>query len=334
MKKQNITYKDSGVDIDKGDELVDRIKKMVKKTYGDRVYQGVGGFACLYEQGDRYLAAGTDGVGTKILLAQQLGIHDTVGIDLVAMCVNDTLCTGAQPLFFMDYLATGKLDVEVSESLVKGVVEGCLQCESALIGGETAEMPGLYSENEYDMAGFAVGEVKKEDVLDGSKIKDGDTIIGLPSSGFHSNGFSLVRKLISDNETELKKGALTPTKIYWKAVKPLLESKSVSALAHITGGGFSNISRVNENFDFNIKKVPSISDMPWFMQDIIERLDISKEDLYTTFNMGVGMVLITSDPDTVKSQLDKSGEKWLDMGIVEKGTGKVNVNVEGQTIVL
>ena len=292
--KKNISYKDSGVDIEKGDELVNRIKKMVQKTYGERVYQGVGGFASLYEQGDRYLAAGTDGIGTKVLLAQQLGINDTVGIDLVAMCVNDILCTGATPLFFMDYLATGKLDVETSEALVKGVVDGCLQSESALIGGETAEMPGLYDDGEYDMAGFAVGEVAKDKVIDGSTIKAGDSLIGLYSSGFHSNGFSLVRKLINENEIDLKKGALTPTKIYWNSVKSLINNELLNGLAHITGGGFTNISRLNKSVDYNIERVPSIDELPWFMQDIIDRLDTPKEELYTTFNMGVGMILITS----------------------------------------
>lgn len=332
--KKNITYKDSGVDIEKGDELVDRIKKMVQKTYGDRVYKGVGGFACLYEQGDRYLAAGTDGIGTKVLLAQQLGINDTVGIDLVAMCVNDILCTGATPLFFMDYLATGKLDVETSEALVKGVVDGCLQSESALIGGETAEMPGLYDDGEYDMAGFAVGEVPKDKVIDGSAIKAGDSIIGLYSSGFHSNGFSLVRKLINENEIDLKKGALTPTKIYWNSVKGLINNELLNGLAHITGGGFTNISRLNKSVDYNIESVPSIDELPWFMQDIIERLDIPKSELYTTFNMGIGMILITSKLDQVKSELDKVGEKYIEMGSVLEGEGNVLINVQGQKVSL
>lgn len=332
MSKKNITYKDSGVDIQKGDELVDKIKNMVQKTYGDRVYQGVGGFACLYEQGDRYLAAGTDGIGTKVLLAQQLGIHDTVGIDLVAMCVNDILCTGATPMFFMDYLATGKLDVETSEHLVKGVVDGCIQSQSALIGGETAEMPGLYDDGEYDMAGFAVGEVAKDKVIDGSAIKEGDSLIGLYSSGFHSNGFSLVRKLIEDNEIDLKKGVLTPTKIYWEAVKNLISKELLQGLAHITGGGFSNISRLNKDVSYNIEKVPSLDELPWFMQNILERLDIPKSELYTTFNMGIGMVLVTDQPEKVKFELESVGEKYLEMGTVVKGEGEVILNVEGQKV--
>lgn len=334
MNKKNLTYKDSGVDIVKGDELVDRIKKMVQKTYGERVYQGVGGFACLYEQGDRYLAAGTDGIGTKVLLAQQLEVHDTVGIDLVAMCVNDILCTGATPLFFMDYLACGKLDVEASEALVKGVVDGCLMSESALIGGETAEMPGLYSDGEYDMAGFAVGEVKKDKVIDGTKVSEGDALIGLYSSGFHSNGFSLVRKLIDDKEVELKKGVLTPTRIYWNAVKNLIKDDLLTGMAHITGGGFTNIARINKSFDYNVDQVPSIDELPWFMQDVIERLDTPKEELYTTFNMGIGMVLITNRPEQVKKELESLGEKYLDMGSVAKGEGKVHLNVQGQKVCL
>jgi len=248
----SITYKDAGVDIEKGDALVEKIKLKVKSTYGDRVRSGVGGFACLYEVGDRLLAAGTDGVGTKLALAKKLDKHDTIGIDLVAMCVNDILCTGAQPLFFMDYLATGKLDVDTANHVLDGIVEGCLQSECALIGGETAEMPGMYGNGEYDLAGFAVGEVKPADVLDGSRVNEGDVLIGLPSSGFHSNGYSLVRKLIKDDETALMQAALTPTKIYWKAIKGLLEKQLLNGVSHVTGGGLLNIPRINEGFAYQI----------------------------------------------------------------------------------
>ena len=212
----NLTYKDAGVDIEAGDLFVERIKEKVKRTCGERVVSGVGGFACLYDvDGERYLAAGTDGVGTKLLVAQKLGIHNSIGIDLVAMCINDILCTGARGLFFMDYLATGKLDVSVSEQIVEGIVDGCLQAKVALIGGETAEMPGMYGVGKYDLAGFAVGEVYKKDVIDGSRVQNGDAIVGIASSGIHSNGLSLARLLgREENDEEYWKELLVPTRIY------------------------------------------------------------------------------------------------------------------------
>ena len=202
----------------------------------------MGGFASLYQiDKNRYLAAGTDGVGTKLKVAHTLGIHDTVGIDLVAMCVNDVVCTGARPLFFLDYIGCGKLDLAASEGIVKGIVDGCRQSGVALVGGETAEMPGMYDEGEYDLAGFAVGEVAKKDLLDGKALKAGDELVGLASSGLHSNGFSLVRKLLREDETELLKLALTPTRIYVKTAMAVLAAKKfgVRGFAHITGSGFS-----------------------------------------------------------------------------------------------
>lgn len=313
-------YKAAGVDIEKGDELVERIKKKVRSTYGERVHAGVGGFACLYKAGDRMLAAGTDGVGTKLKLAHQLNIHNTIGIDLVAMCVNDILCTGAKPLFFMDYLACGKLDLEVSESIIDGVVEGCHQSDAALIGGETAEMPGFYNDGEYDLAGFSVGEVFEDGLLDGTKIKDGDVLIGLKSSGFHSNGYSLVRKLIKENETDLMKECLTPTIIYWKAVKKILAD--VSGLSHITGGGFSNIARMNNSFDYHITDLSFLENRPAFMKEICQRSELSRDELFQVFNMGIGMIIATSNPENVLSKL--SGEhNPLIIGEVKAGSGKV-----------
>lgn len=232
----------------------------------------------------------------------------------------------------MDYLATGKLDVDASEALVKGVVDGCLMSEAALIGGETAEMPGLYGEGEYDMAGFAIGEVDKDKVIDGSKIREGDTLIGLASSGFHSNGYSLVRKLVKDVEIKLKKGVLTPTRIYWKNVNPLLEKSLINGMAHITGGGFSNIARMNKNFDYEVDNVPGITDLPWFMQEVLERLDTPKSELYKTFNMGVGLIICTSEPESVLELLESTGESPIVMGKTKKGSGKVVINVEGQKV--
>ena len=320
----SITYKDAGVDIEKGDALVDKIKQKVQSTYGKRVLEGVGGFACLYDMGDRLIAAGTDGVGTKLKIAQQLNKHDTIGIDLVAMCANDILCTGAKGLFFMDYLATGKLDLEVSEALIDGVVNGCKQASMALIGGETAEMPGLYGEGEYDLAGFAVGEVDKDKVLDGKKISEGDTIIGVASSGFHSNGYSLLRKLVNKNETDLMAACLTPTRIYCSLVDELMakDSECVHGLAHITGGGFTNVARLNKSMDYKIEHLPSLDEVAPVIKEIVGRSGLNQKELYTTFNMGVGLMIITSDADKVKNFLSKKGEKFWELGKVVSGTGK------------
>ncbi len=289
-----ISYKDAGVDVEKGDLFVEKIKGMLGSTYNDRVVSGAGGFAALYDMGDRYLASGTDGVGTKLILAQKLGIHNTIGIDLVAMCVNDILCTGAKPLFFLDYLASGKLEIETSAQVVEGIVEGCKQSECALIGGETAEMPGMYSDGEYDLAGFSVGEVKKEELIDGSQVKPGDLIYGLSSSGFHSNGYSLVRKLIKDDEVELMKKCLTPTKIYVKEVLELLKNHKdkIHGLAHITGGGFDNIKRINKSFSYPVENLDFLKSMPDFMQEICNRSRLENKDLFQTFNMGIGFVIV------------------------------------------
>jgi len=321
-----LTYKDSGVDIKKGDDLVEKIKTKVKATYGDRVKSGVGGFACLYEVGDRFLAAGTDGVGTKLKLAIEMGIHNTVGIDLVAMCVNDILCTGAKPLFFMDYLATGSLQLGVSEKILDGIVEGCLQSEAALIGGETAEMPGMYAEGDYDLAGFAVGEVFPDDLLDGSKIKEGQTLIGLKSSGFHSNGYSLIRKVFQKKSPTNKSLFLTPTKIYWKATKNLLEKKLVTGMAHITGGGLSNISRMNSSFSYQVeysleewKSSFFSSEMNWLQ----EAGDIDTREMLTTFNGGIGLVICTESPDKLLKELEAVGEEGVFLGKVASGEGVV-----------
>ena len=319
-----ITYKDSGVDINKGDELVESIKRKVKSTYGKRVYEGVGGFAALYEiTADKLLSVGTDGVGTKLKIAQQLGIHNTIGIDLVAMCINDVLCTGATPLLFLDYLACGKLDLKTSESLIDGIVNGCKQSECALIGGETAEMPGFYKEDEYDLAGFAVGEVFKKDLIDGKKIKEGDTIIGLASSGLHSNGYSLVRKIIS--ETDHLKMALTPTKIYHRVLSSLLKDhrENILGLAHITGSGFLNISRMNANFDYVIDNVPGFDEIPPIFSILKELGNLDLKEMYQTFNMGVGLTIVTDDPKNITASLNKMGEKYWVLGKTQRGSERI-----------
>lgn len=321
----SLNYKEAGVDIDKGDEFVERIKSKVQKTYNNKVVGGVGGFACLYDIGnDKYLAAGTDGVGTKLKIAQQLKIHNTIGIDLVAMCANDVICTGAKPQFFMDYLATGKLDICVSEEIVDGIVEGCHHSEMALIGGETAEMPGMYQEGEYDLAGFCVGEVNKSNLIDGSNIKENDYIIGLPSSGIHSNGFSLVRKLINHHETDLLKDALTPTKLYVKTITELIDrfSGDIHGLAHITGGGIHNISRLNKKFNYHIDNLPPFSEIPSIFETLASRSKLSKEELYKTFNMGIGFTIITSNK-RVLEHLRILGQKFFELGIVKDGNGSI-----------
>ena len=291
------SYKDAGVDIEKGNNFIKRIETFIKSTYTDRVVGGVGGFCALYDMGDRYLASGADGVGTKLKLAQQLDVHDTIGIDLVAMCVNDILCCGAKPLFFLDYFSCGKLDVEVGESVVRGIVEGCKKSECALIGGETAEMPGIYTDGEYDLAGFAVGEVFKNHVLDGKRVCSGDYIIALPSSGFHSNGFSLIRKLIDPKEKKLLQACLRPTKIYTQEILALLEQfeADIHGLAHITGGGLDNIKRINSHFDYTFSEHSFIDRAPDFMQEIFSRSGLSHQELMKTFNMGIGFVVVTAN---------------------------------------
>ena len=297
-----ITYKAAGVDIDAGQELVKKIKTRVQQTYGERVLSGVGGFASLYDiGGGRYLAAGADGVGTKLLVAQRLGIHHTIGIDLVAMCINDVLCTGARGLFFMDYLAMGKLELDVCESVIAGITEGCMAAKVALIGGETAEMPGMYPPGRYDLAGFAIGEVHQEDLLDGSQLENGDAIVGLASSGIHSNGLSLARRLGREhNDEEYWKELLVPTRIYTPYIEAIREQKiPIHGLAHITGGGLDNIKRISEKATVVIDTLPARSEIAPIFSQLIERSGLPKEELYRTFNMGIGMAVVTPEPQRV-----------------------------------
>ena len=331
-----ITYADSGVDRDKGDLFVKRIEKMVKSTYNKAVKSGVGGFASLYDIGKgRFLAAGTDGVGTKLKVAQHLGVHDTVGIDLVAMCVNDVVCTGARPMFFLDYIGCGKLELEASEAIIKGIVDGCRQSGAALVGGETAEMPGMYDEGEYDLAGFAVGEVSKKDLLDGSKLKAGDELVGIASSGLHSNGFSLVRKLLRDDEEELLRLALTPTKIYVKTALAVRDSGKfgVRGFAHITGSGFYNIPRINNKFRYVITNLP---ETPRIFPILQERAMLDAKEMYSTFNMGVGFVIACQKgkAEALLKFLAKKGERAFRLGYVEKGKGETVVRANGHDFTL
>jgi len=304
-----LTYKDAGVDIDAGNELVDRIKSAVKSTHRDGVISDLGGFGGLFELASHkykqpVLVSGTDGVGTKLKLAHQLNIHDSIGIDLVAMCVNDVIVQGAEPLFFLDYFATGKLDVNDSTAVVTGIAEGCKQAGAALIGGETAEMPGMYADGEYDLAGFCVGIADKENIITGSKVQSGDVVIGMHSSGVHSNGFSLVNKLIEQNglslqnsfgESTLGKALLTPTKIYVKAVLDLIQACDVHGLCHVTGGGITeNLPRVLPNnliAEINLTSWTRLPIFEWIQQ----QGNVANDEMLRVFNCGIGMIVITPE---------------------------------------
>ena len=314
--KTSLSYKDAGVDIDAGNALVDRIKGVVKKTRRPEVMGGLGGFGALCALPQKYrepvLVSGTDGVGTKLRLAMDLKRHDTIGIDLVAMCVNDLVVQGAEPLFFLDYYATGKLDVDTAASVINGIAEGCLQSGCALVGGETAEMPGFYPVDEYDVAGFAVGLVDKKKVLDLNTQKEGDVLIALPSSGIHSNGYSLIRKVFTVNSqnlarhfselgTTLGEALLMPTKIYVKPILSLLEQVTVKSIAHITGGGFyENIPRaLKKGLSAQIEK-KNVKVLPIF--DLVAKTgNIPEHDMFNTFNMGVGMMVCVAQEDADKA---------------------------------
>jgi len=310
-KHSQLTYRDAGVDIEAGDALVERIKPLAQRTLRPEVLGGIGGFGALFEVSKKYnnpvMVSGTDGVGTKLKLAFRMKKHDTIGIDLVAMSVNDILVSGAEPAFFLDYFACGKLDIGVAADVVKGIAEGCAQAGCALIGGETAEMPGMYDPNEYDLAGFAVGLVDKAAIIDGSKIKAGDVVIGLPSSGLHSNGFTLVRKVIAvsgadlfepfEGDNTLGHALLEPTRIYVKPVLATLAKIDVKGLAHITGGGLTeNVPRVlPENTCAVIEQ--SRWTMPWVFKWLKKQGNIEDAEMYRTFNCGIGMVMVVSRGD-------------------------------------
>ncbi len=302
-----ITYRDAGVDIDAGDELVERIKPLVRRAQRREVLAGIGGFGALVEIPEGYrrpvLVSGTDGVGTKLRLAIDTGRHDTIGIDLVAMCANDVVVQGAEPLFFLDYYATGKLRVAVAEAVVRGIVEGCVQAGAALVGGETAEMPGMYHGEDYDLAGFCVGVVEKEAIIDGSKVTAGDAIIGLNSSGAHANGYSLIRKLIATADASpatLLEGRplfdrlLAPTRIYVKALLALMKVMPVHGLAHVTGGGLTdNIPRVlPEGMEAVLERGSWPRDPLFEWLQHTARTDSSH--MYRTFNCGIGMIVIVA----------------------------------------
>ncbi|XP_059439732.1 phosphoribosylformylglycinamidine cyclo-ligase, chloroplastic [Corylus avellana] len=320
----SLTYKDAGVDIDAGSELVRRIAKMAP---------GIGGFGGLFPLGDSYLVAGTDGVGTKLKLAFETGIHETIGIDLVAMSVNDIVTSGAKPLFFLDYFATSRLDVDLAEKVIKGIVDGCRQSDCALLGGETAEMPDFYADGEYDLSGFAVGIVKQDSVINGKDIVAGDVLIGLPSSGVHSNGFSLVRRVLARSGLSLKdklpgedvtlgEALMAPTVIYVKQVLELISKGGIKGIAHITGGGFTdNIPRVFPKglgavIHWNSWEVPTL--FKW----IQEAGKIEDAEMRRTFNMGIGMVLVVSQETSYRILEGRGGDyKAYRIGEVISGEG-------------
>ena len=329
------TYRDAGVDIDAGDELVERIKPRVARTLRREVLGGIGGFGALVEIPlDRYkrpvLVSGTAGVGTKLRLAIDTGRHDTVGIDLVAMCVNDVVVQGAEPLFFLDYFAAGKLDVDVAERVIAGIVEGCVQAGCALVGGETAEMPGMYAGEDYDLAGFCVGVVEKDRIIDGTRTQAGDIVLGLPSSGPHSNGFSLIRQIVQSSGTDL--GArvegvalidrlMAPTRIYVKPLLAMLRDLSVHGLSHITGGGLiDNIPRVVPAGLEVVLKRDSWPRAPIF--DWLQAQGrVSDAEMYRVFNCGIGMTVQVApgDADRAVAMLRAAGQPALIIGEVRAG---------------
>ncbi|MEC9281644.1 MAG: phosphoribosylformylglycinamidine cyclo-ligase [Bdellovibrionota bacterium] len=305
-KDSKMDYKEAGVDIEKGNQFVDRIKSLMIDMKDDRVVDSIGGFSALYKMDeDRYISAATDGVGTKLLLAIETEIFDSIGFDLVGMCVNDLICNGSRPLFFLDYFATGKLNLDTSEKVLAGIIEACKEAGCFLIGGETAEMPDLYSEGHFDLAGFAIGEVYKKDLLSADKVQVGHKLVSVASSGFHSNGYSLVRKLVKEDETQLKKDLLAPTKLYVKSLQKIREQQPnlITGLANITGGGIENIERMNPKLKYRLDQLPSISELPKAMQCIIDRSGLNETELYKTFNMGMGMVLATNDTENLITDL-------------------------------
>ena len=330
-----LTYKDAGVDIDAGNELVNRIKGAVKDTHRDGVISDLGGFGGLFELASHkykqpVLVSGTDGVGTKLKLAHQLSKHDTIGIDLVAMCVNDVIVQGAEPLFFLDYFATGKLDVNDSTAVVTGIAEGCKLSGAALIGGETAEMPGMYRDGEYDLAGFCVGVADKENIITGDKIKAGNVIIGMHSSGVHSNGFSLVNKLLEQEsfsledtfgESTLGRTLLTPTTIYVKAVLDMMTKCSVYGLCHVTGGGITeNLPRILPENLFAEIQLQSWQRLPIFNW-IQENGNVAQDEMLRVFNCGIGMIVIT-DENHVDDILTISTQHNINADVIGKVQAK------------
>ena len=332
----SLSYKDAGVDIDAGNALIERIKGVAKRTSRPEVMAGLGGFGALFELPKGYdepvLVSGTDGVGTKLKLALELNRHDHIGIDLVAMCANDLIVAGAEPLFFLDYYATGKLDVEIATRVVTGIGEGCALAGASLVGGETAEMPGMYEGEDYDLAGFCVGIVEKSKIIDGTKVVPGNVLIGLPASGPHSNGYSLIRKIIEVSQADLQQdiggvslgeALMEPTRIYVKALLTLFKQVDVKALSHITGGGLlDNIPRV-----LPANSVAVIETQSWQQPAVFKWLqsqgNVTDTEMYRTFNCGVGMVIVVTEEDQAQalSTLAEAGESPWVIGHIQQNDG-------------
>ena len=333
ISKKTISYKDSGVDIEAGDKLVENIKPFAKQTSRKESIGSLGGFGSLFEIPEKYnkpvLVSGTDGVGTKLKLALELNNHKTIGQDLVAMCVNDILVQGAEPLFFLDYYACGKLNIDIASTIIKGIADGCLHANCSLSGGETAEMPGMYKEGEYDLAGFCVGVVEKNKIIDGSKVKEGNVILGLASSGAHSNGYSLIRKILANSKLQLSDDfhgkklsdvLMEPTKIYVKSILALLSEVKINAMAHITGGGLSeNIPRVLPKHLFAV-----LHKKTWLMPPLFKWLqdeaNLDEKELYKTFNCGIGMAIIIDEHEAKKAMeiLSSFGEEVNLIGKIQQ----------------
>ncbi|CDH20733.1 phosphoribosylaminoimidazole synthetase (AIR synthetase) [Xenorhabdus bovienii str. kraussei Quebec] len=348
--KTSLSYKDAGVDIDAGNTLVNRIKGVVKQTRRPEVMGGLGGFGALCALPQKYrepiLVSGTDGVGTKLRLAMDLKRHDTIGVDLVAMCVNDLVVQGAEPLFFLDYYATGKLDVDTAASVITGIAEGCKQAGCALVGGETAEMPGMYHGEDYDVAGFCVGVVEKSEIIDGSQVQVGDALIALASSGPHSNGYSLIRKILDVSQTNpettelegksLADHLLVPTRIYVKPVLELIEQFEIHAIAHLTGGGFwENIPRVlPENMQAKINA--SSWQWPAIFTWLQQTGNVSIHEMYRTFNCGVGMIIAL--PQSLAEQavewLNAAGENAWQIGTITEFDTNTELNTNEQQVII
>ena len=332
-KNKTISYKDAGVDIEASDQLINRIKPFANETKRKESIGGIGGFGSLFEIPEKFtkpvLVSGTDGVGTKLKLAFDLNKHETIGQDLVAMCVNDILVQGAEPLFFLDYYACGKLDVDTAATIIKGIAAGCLLANCSLVGGETAEMPGMYDDGEYDLAGFCVGAVEKNSIINGSKVKEGNLVLGLTSSGAHSNGYSLIRKIISHSKVDLNKDfygeklsdvLMKPTKIYVKSILSLIEKINVHAMAHITGGGImENLPRVLPvHLCAKINK--NSWELPHLFQWLKDEANLDDTELYKTFNCGIGMTIIIDEKDAQQASnlLRELGEEVHIIGRIEQ----------------
>lgn len=342
MNKEKLTYKDTGVDVDAGQEVVKRIQPLAERVKRPEVLSGIGPFSGMFELKNYkkpVLVSSTDGVGTKLKIAQSVDKHDTIGIDLVAMCVNDLITCGAEPLFFLDYIATGKVNPDVITEIVKGIVQGCQQSKCSLIGGETAEMPGMYSEEEYDLAGFSVGVIEKDEIIDQRFIESGDVIIGLASSGIHSNGYSLCRKLFFEKhklspfsyidgiEKQLFEELLEPTKIYVKEILDLKKSFPLKSIAHITGGGFyENIPRsIPKEFQANIYNYSW--DIPRIFKSIQKMANLEADDMFGTFNMGIGMTVVVEEKYAQGVIKNIQNNNWQAFIIGKVSRKKVNSRV-------